>query len=85
VRTVELLEKALAVAQSLGYGVRHEYLGGAGGGVCEFGARKWIFVDLALSADEQLEQVIEALRSDPRAFFADPAPQLRRLLGRRAA
>jgi hypothetical protein len=84
-RTVELLERALAAAKSLGYGVRHEYLGGAGGGACEFGGRKWIFVDLALSTEEQLEQVIAALRGEPRALFADPSPELRRLLSRRAA
>ena len=83
-RTVELLERALVVAESLGYGVRHEYLAGGGGGACEFGGRKWLFVDLALSTEEQLDQVIDALRGDPRAMFADPSPELRRRLGRAA-
>ena len=63
--TVELLEQALAAAQRLGYGIRHEWLGGTGGGFCEFGGRKWIFVDLALSTVEQLDQVAAALRQDP--------------------
>jgi hypothetical protein len=63
--TVELLEQAIDAAQRLGYGVRHEWLGGSGGGACEFGGRKWIFVDLALSAAEQLDQVVAALESDP--------------------
>lgn len=47
------------------YSVRHEWLGGSGGGACEFSGRKWIFVDLALSIDEQLEQLMLALRADP--------------------
>lgn len=84
-RTVELLERAIAAAQRLGYGVRHEYLAGTGGGCCEFGGRKWLFIDLTLSTEEQLEQVVDALRDDPRAMFADRTPELRRLLGRKAA
>jgi hypothetical protein len=63
--TVELLERAIATAQRVGYTVRHEWLGGTGGGACEFGGRKWIFIDLALSVIEQLDQVSEALRNDP--------------------
>ena len=63
--TVELLEQVLAVAEQLGYRVRYEWLGGAGGGACEFCGKKWIFVDLALNAIEQLEQVAAALRADP--------------------
>ena len=83
-RTVELLERALAVAETLGYTVRHEYLAGGGGGACEYAGRKWLFVDLALSADEQLDQVVEALRSEPRALFIDASPELRKRLGRAA-
>ena len=60
--TVELFEKACDVARQSGYGIRHEYLGGQGGGVGEFGGRKWIFVDLALSTVEQLEAMVDALR-----------------------
>ncbi|MEQ8790209.1 MAG: hypothetical protein RIC55_28190 [Pirellulaceae bacterium] len=84
-RTVELLERAVAAAERLGYEIRHEYLAGSGGGCCEFGGRKWLFIDLALSTEEQLDQVVQALRSEPRAVFADPSPELRRLIGRRAA
>lgn len=64
-RTVELLEQYSRVAERLGYHVRHEWLGGSAGGACEFGGRKWIFIDLAVSPEEQLEQVAEALRIDP--------------------
>ena len=86
--TVELLEEALAAAERLGYGVRHEWLGGSGGGFCEFGGRKWIFVDLALNNVEQLEQVTAALKQDPGLGWLELSRPLRRLCeltGRRAA
>jgi hypothetical protein len=78
--TVEILEQLLATAHRLGYRTRHEWLGGSGGGACEFGGRKWIFIDLALNATEQLEQVVEALRSDPAIHIAELSPAQRRVL-----
>ena len=78
--TVELLEQALAAAERLGYGIRHEWLGGSGGGGCEFGGRKWIFVDLALNNVEQLEQVTAALKQEPGLAGLELSPPLRRLL-----
>ena len=84
--TVELLEQVLTVAERLGYGVRHEWLGGQGCSACEFGGRKWIFVDLAASATEQLEQVAEALQSDPGVHLLTlDAPMQRLLRTHRAA
>jgi hypothetical protein len=62
--TVEKLEKAIAEAVRRGYEVRLEPLGGASGGLCEFGKRRWIFVDVTASVFEQLEQVLSALRTD---------------------
>ncbi len=79
--TVELLEQVLTVAERLGYGVRHEWLGGQGCSACEFGGRKWIFVDLAASATEQLEQVAEALQSDPGVHLLTLDAPMQRLLG----
>jgi len=64
--TVDLLEQALALATRLGYQVRQEWLSECGGGACEYGGRKWLFVDLSLSSTEQLSQVVEALRNDPK-------------------
>ncbi|MCU0978263.1 MAG: hypothetical protein MUF25_03740 [Pirellulaceae bacterium] len=81
--TVDLREQALDLAQRLGYRIREEWLGGSGGGQCEFAGSRWIFVDLALNAAEQLEQVAEALRSDPAIHSASLSPTLRRLLGGR--
>lgn len=63
--TIEKLEKAIAEAVARGYEVRLEPLGGASGGWCEFGKRKWIFVDITASVAEQLEQVRSALRTTP--------------------
>lgn len=84
-RTVELLEQSLEVAQDLGYRLRHEWLGGSGGGACEFAGRRWIFVDLALTAEEQLEQVAHVLRNDPSLPWSQLSPSLRRLLENRRA
>ncbi|MDX1946609.1 MAG: hypothetical protein SFU86_14500 [Pirellulaceae bacterium] len=63
--SVELLERTKALAEEAGYTVRQEWLGGVGGGLCEFAGRKWIFIDLALSVVEQLDQVTTALQGDP--------------------
>jgi hypothetical protein len=79
--TVGLLQEALALAEQLGYRIRQEWLGGTGGGACEFAGRKWIFVDLALNAVEQLTQVSEALQADPAIHIADLSPSMRNLLG----
>jgi hypothetical protein len=78
--TVDLREQALDLAQQLGYRIREEWLGGSGGGQCEFAGCRWIFVDLALNAAEQLEQVAEALRSDPAIHSVSLSPTLGRLL-----
>ena len=62
--TVELLQDAIRSAHRLGYQVRHEWLGGSGGGGCEIKGQKWLFVDLALTPIDQLEQVLETLRRE---------------------
>ena len=84
--TVELLEKMKDLAERAGYTVRQEWLGGSGGGACEFAGRKWIFVDLALSVVEQLDQVTAALQDDPQvSSIPIPAPMRQQLSLRRAA
>lgn len=79
--TVELLDEACEVAESLGYKIRQEWLGGTGGGACEFSGQKWIFIDLALNAIEQLDQVAGGLRHDPGIYFASLSYPLQQLLG----
>lgn len=83
--TVDLLEQALQTAQRLGYKLRQEWLGGSGGGGCEIKGQKWMFLDLALSPSEQLEQVAEALMREPGIARLDLSPPLRKLLRLRKA
>ena len=59
--TVESFEQAIETAKGLGFHIRMEWLGGSGGGDCEIRGQKWIFIDLALNAAEQLDQVLSAI------------------------
>jgi hypothetical protein len=60
--TVELLEEATLLASEMGFKIRQEWFGGCAAGACELKGQKWIFIDLALSPRERLEQVLRALR-----------------------
>jgi hypothetical protein len=62
--TVELLQEAVDAARRLGYEVRQDWLGGDGGGHCLLRGRKWLLLDIAQSADEQLDVVADALRCE---------------------
>jgi hypothetical protein len=85
-QTVEMLERLKELAEDAGYTVRHEWLGGVGGGVCEFAGRRWIFLDLSLSVVEQLDQIATALREDGAiGRMKSPAPVQSFLGLRRAA
>jgi hypothetical protein len=75
--TVELLEHGLATARQLGYGIRHEWLGGNGGGACLLKGEKWIFLDLAQTPLEQLDQVTAAIRGEAGLDQVDVEPALR--------
>jgi len=79
--TVELLDEALTAAKRLGYALRQEWLGGSGGGACEIGRKKWLFLDLAQNQTEQLGLVIETLRDEPAARQLPLSPELLKLLG----
>jgi hypothetical protein len=79
--TVELLELALAIAEDLGYRVRQEWLGGAGGGCCEIARQKCLFVDISLNPVEQLDQVARSLREDPAIYVVELPGAMRQLLG----
>ncbi len=63
--TLEQVESWLEAASQLGYRVRYDHFGGAGGGVCEFGGQKWIFMDVSLSAFEHLTLLEDAIPQDP--------------------
>lgn len=83
--TVEMLERLKGLAEQAGYTVRHEWLGGSGGGACEFAGQKWIFVDLSLSVVEQLDQVAAAVKDDPAVWTLNLPVAVKRALGRRQA
>jgi hypothetical protein len=78
--TVEMLAQALDAARRLGYRVRQEWLGGNGGGACELKGRRILFLDLALGPAEQLQQVLDALRSDPKAAGLSMPTELREMV-----
>ncbi len=63
--TVELLERAIALAEQRGFVVRQDWLAGSAAGACEFKGRRWLLIDLAQSPREQLDLVLEALRQFP--------------------
>lgn len=70
--TIEQIDQLTKIAEATGYQVRHEYFGGTGGGVCEFGGKKFLFLDLALSSIEQLERLRRVL-VDEGVFRAEAA------------
>jgi hypothetical protein len=84
--TVELLEQALALAKRLGYAIRQEWLGGSGGGACEIKGKKLLFLDLAQTPLDHLDQVLEMLQRESEAGSLPlPQPLQDLLKGRRAA
>ena len=64
--TVEMLSEAIELARKLGYQIREDQLEGAGGGHCLIRGRKWLLLDITQSADEQLRDVLDAVREDGR-------------------
>lgn len=83
--TVELLQEAVETARQLGYEVRHDWLGGDGGGHCLVRGRKWLLLDLAQSAAEQLDVVADALRGEDAAPRMIRVPELAERLELRSA
>lgn len=79
--TVELLEEAIRAAETLGYLVRQDWLGGAGGD-CVIKGRKWLFLDLAQSVPERLQLVLAALSREDAARRVKLSEPLQRLLNR---
>jgi hypothetical protein len=83
--TVELLTEAVEVARRLGYEVRHDWLGGNGGGHCLVRGRKWLLLDVAQTADEQLDVITDALSGEAGAKLAVKSPELAKRLSTRCA
>ena len=62
--TVQLLSEAITAARGAGYQIREEALEGAGGGHCLIRGQKWLLLDLTQTHEEQLNDVVDALRSE---------------------
>jgi hypothetical protein len=60
----KLLAEATDLARQFDYHIREEYLDGAGGGHCFFAGKKWLLLDVAQSPQEQLNDVVDALRTE---------------------
>lgn len=65
--TIAQLDRWIEIARQQNYEVRFDWFGGTGGGVCELGSRKYLFIDLALTSIEQLELVRSTIENDPSA------------------
>ncbi len=63
--TAQLLSQALELSRRAGYQIREETLEGAGGGHCVIRGQKWLLLDLTQTHQEQLNDVVDALRSEP--------------------
>ena len=83
--TIDQLDQLITIAQQLGYRTRYDYFGGTGGGVCEFSGSKWLFIDLALTSAEQLEQLRTALADEPLLSTIAPQEMAEAMRGSRRA
>ncbi len=74
--TAGLLSLAIEVARRKGYQIREEFLDGAGGGHCLIRDQKWLLLDLTQTPQEQLDDVLDGLRAEPRFNLQDVPPAL---------
>lgn len=63
--TSQLVDEAIRVLEAQGFEIRYEHLGGAGTGYCQLGEKRWVVVDVAQSAEDQLEQLAIAIATRP--------------------
>ena len=83
--TIQQFDHLVEIAQQLGYRIRYDYFGGTGGGVCEFSGNKWLFLDLALTSAEQLEQLQITLANEPLLATINLGEEIKHDLSNRAA
>lgn len=84
--TAQLLSQATELARRSGYQIREEMLDGAGGGHCLIRGEKWLLLDLTQSQREQLNDVLDALRTETNLDLQDVMPALADCLsGQKAA
>jgi hypothetical protein len=70
----------MRAAHQIGFEIREEWFGGSGGGGCVVRGRKILFLDLNLGPRQRLDQVLAALRSDPKSDEIVMTTTLRRVL-----
>lgn len=70
---LEQINQLTQRATNAGYQIRYEHFGGSGGGICEFGGKKVLFLDLALSAMEQLEMLKTTLSKEGLVTLVKPS------------
>lgn len=75
-QAARLLAEALQLAARRGYRIREDILDGAGGGHCVLAGQKWLLLDVTQSFDDQLADVIDALRAEPGIGHAKISPFL---------
>ncbi len=83
--TLQQFDQLVDIAEQLGYRIRYDYFGGTGGGVCEFSGNKWLFLDLARTSAEQLEQLQQTLANEPLLATIRIAEEIKLELSKRAA
>ena len=77
-----ILNELLDLAERLGVEVRHEFLGGEGGGMCRLRGQNVLFVDMAAMLEEQLAQTAGALAEVEHLEEQYLLPKVRQILER---
>ena len=75
-------EAIIALLQRAGVEVRETALGGRGGGLCEVGGKKILFIDLDADLATRLERSVQALAELPQLDSVFIPPVIRDLLDR---
>lgn len=78
--TFDLLDEAIAAAERLGCRVTEDWLDGRCGGLCVLRGERLLVLDLALTTDERLEEVLAALRELGAEQQEGLSPELRERL-----
>ena len=66
--------------EACGYRIRQECLEGTPGGACALKGQRFLFLDVRLSPEEQLEVVLQALAEEPKISELGISPILAKLL-----
>lgn len=78
--TAQLLSQAIDLSRRAGYQIREEVLEGAGGGHYLIHGKKCLMLDLTQTHQEQLKDVLDALRAEPHLDLTDVSETLAQYL-----